>query len=353
MLCCARCQALAHGMRILAVGDSYMPSRYFAGAFAALEREHEVRYLELDGAVAFAPSTPSELRLREYLGSPVALVEQMAGVDVLAVHGAPVTEEVLEASADLRLVGCARGGPVNVDREALRARGLTLVNTPGKNAEAVADLTLAMLVMLARRLIASERHVRNGHRVDDNWAGGGFMGADLRGHTLGVIGYGQIGQRVAHRARAFGMNVTVYDPYVDAVDADQVQLLDELLRTADFVSLHARATAENENLIDAHALAAMRPGAYLINTARETLVDERALDAALASGRLAGAALDVFTPDAPAHLLRHGNVVLTPHIGGATHDTLLHGAQMLAEEIARFGAGEPLMHVVDAPAVSA
>lgn len=343
----------AYGMRILAVGDSYMPSRYFAGAFAALEREHEVRYTELDGAIAFTPSTQSELRLREYLGAPAPLVEQMRGVEILAVHGAPITDQVLDASADLRLVGCARGGPVNVDRDALRARGLTLVNTPGKNAEAVADLTIAMLVMLARRLIASERHLREGHRVNDNWVGGRFMGSDLRGHTLGVVGYGQIGQRVTHRARAFGMTVIVYDPYVEALDADQVAALDELLHRADFVSLHARASAENENLIDAAALAAMRPGAYLINTARETLVDELALDAALASGHLAGAALDVFAPGSPARLLRHENVVLTPHIGGATHDTLLQGAQMLAEEIARFTAGEPLAHVVDAPAVSA
>ncbi|MBV9605651.1 MAG: D-glycerate dehydrogenase [Solirubrobacterales bacterium] len=330
-----------------------MPSRYFASAFAHLEREHEIRYVELAGATPFVASTPSELRLREYLGSPAPVMERMAGVEVLAVHGAPITDEVLDASPELRLVGCARGGPVNVDRESLRARGLTLVNTPGKNAEAVADLTLAMMVILARQLTASERHVRGGQRVNDNWEGGRFMGADLRDHVLGVIGYGQIGQRVAQRARAFGMAVIVYDPYVTAVDADQAAELEELLGQADFVSLHARASAENENLIDAAALAAMRPGAYLVNTARETLLDEAALDAALASGHLAGAALDVFTPDAPAYLSRHENVVLTPHIGGATHDTLLQGAQMLAEEVARFAAGEPLENVVDAPAVSA
>jgi D-3-phosphoglycerate dehydrogenase len=321
-----------------------MPSRYFAEAFSGLERDHDVSYLDLDGTVEFAPTTPSERRLREYLGSPLPLAEKMAGVEILAVHGAPVTGEILDASAELRLVGCARGGPVNVDVEAVGARGLTLVNTPGKNAEAVADLTLAMLVMLARRLIAAGDYVRAGHRVDDNWTGG---------RVLGIVGYGQIGQRVTQRAAGFGMRVIVYDPYVEATDVEQVQTLDELLRVADFVSLHARTSAGNTNMIDAAALATMRPGSYLVNTAREALVDEAALEAALATGHLGGAALDVFTPDGAAGLLRHENVILTPHIGGATHETLLQGARMLADEITRFSAGEPLLHVVNPPAVSA
>jgi D-3-phosphoglycerate dehydrogenase / 2-oxoglutarate reductase len=356
MLCSATCRRQAArdtGVRILAVGDSYMPSRYFAEAFRDLERSHEVGYLDVHGAVPFVASTPSERRLREYFGSPSQLIEPMARVEVLAVHGAPITDAVLDASADLRLLCCARGGPVNIDLEAVTARGLPLVNTPGKNAEAVADLTLALLVMLARRVTAAERYVREGGPVNDNWEGGRFMGADLRGHTLGLVGYGQIGQRVAHRARAFGMSVIVYDPHVEVADAEQMQTLEDLLRAADFVSLHARASAENVNLIDGAALAVMRPGAHLLNTARETLLDERALDAALASGRLAGAALDVFTPQAPALLLRHHNAILTPHIGGATHETLLQGAEMIAAEIARFSAGEPLTHLLGAPAVSA
>ena len=137
---------------------------------------------------------------------------------------------------------CARGGPVNVDLDALSARGLPLVNTPGKNAEAVADLTLAFLVMLARGFPKAMRFLEQGHRVRDNWEGARFMGGDLRRHTLGLVGYGQIGQRVARRARAFGMEVLVYDPYVEAADVVQAGSLEELLQRADFVSLHARAT---------------------------------------------------------------------------------------------------------------
>jgi D-3-phosphoglycerate dehydrogenase len=333
-----------------------MPVRYFRTAFARLEGKHRVSYAEADERTPFEPSTPSELKLSEYLGSPRSLARSVDGVEVLAVQGAPVTEEVLAAAGELRLLCCARGGPVNVDLEALSARGLPLVNTPGKNAEAVADLTLAFLVMLARRFPSAMRFLEQGHRVRDNWEGARFMGGDLRRHTLGLVGYGQIGQRVARRARAFGMEVLVYDPYVEATDVVQAGSLEELLGRADYVSLHARATTANARLIDAAALAAMKPGAYLLNTARESLIDEEALDAALASGHLGGAALDVL--ESPpggerSRLLRHENVVLTPHIGGATAETLAQGAEMIAAEIARFAGSEPLRHIVGGAGVSA
>lgn len=346
-------------MRILAVGDSYMPSRYFQEAFVALEVAHGIQYFEVDPERPFTPTTPSELRIREYQGSPVELIEQMDGVEVLVVQGAPVTDEVLDASQQLRLVCCARGGPLNVDVGAVTARGLPLVSTPGKNAEAVADLTLAFLVMLARGLPKAQRFLDEGHQLKDNWEGARFIGSDLRGHTLGLVGYGQVGHRVAARALAFGMAVLVYDPFRDVEPDDgvvPVRTLDELLSQSDFVSLHARATRENINMIDAHALAAMRPRAFLVNTARETLVDEDALDAALTSGRVGGAALDVVdTTVVPGRhrLLRHENVVLTPHIGGSTHETLLQGAEMVAAEILRFAAGEPLVNLVNRTPASA
>lgn len=329
-----------------------MPPRYFADAFASLAGAHEITCFEIDRGRRFEPSSVSERRLREYFGSPAELVERMGNAEVLVVHGAPVTDEVLDASGELGLVCCARGGPVNVDVEAVTARGLPLVTTPGKNADAVADLALAFLVMLARGLRKAQRFLEEGGRVKDNWAGAHFMGHDLRGRTLGIVGYGQVGHRVAQRAQAFGMDVLVFDPYVAPEDTDlrAVDTLDELLRQSDFVSLHARATAETEAMMDADALTAMRPGAFLINTARESLVDEDALDASLASGHLGGAALDVF--EASTDLLRHENVIMTPHVGGATYETLAQGAEMLAAEIGRFAAGEPLVNVFNRDALA-
>jgi D-3-phosphoglycerate dehydrogenase / 2-oxoglutarate reductase len=343
-------------MRILAVGDSYMPVEYFQEAFAALAPTHGVEFLQVDPEVTFEPRTPSERKLREYQGSPAEVAEHMPGVEALVVQGAPITDTVLDASPQLRLVCCARGGPVNVDIEAVSERGLPLVGTPGKNAEAVADLTVAFLVMLARGLPKAQRFLEEGNQLRDNWEGAKFMGSDLRRHLLGIVGYGQIGSRVAQRVVPFGMSVVAYDPHV-SVDGpvERVDSLDELLERVDFVSLHARASAENENLIDRRALARMKPGAFLINTARETLVDEDALDEALESGRLGGAALDVVrTTSAQGRhkLLRHQNVVLTPHLGGATHETLLQGAEMIADEIVRFAGGEPLVNVVNRSAVA-
>jgi D-3-phosphoglycerate dehydrogenase len=346
-------------MKILAVGDSYMPPRYFEQAFGRLGPAYDVAYFQMDERTPFTPATPSELRLREYQGSPSDLASRMPGTEILVVHGAPITEAVLEASPELKLVCCARGGPVNVDVEAVTARGLPLVNTPGKNAEAVADLTLAFLVMLSRALPIAQRFLDEGGRLKDNWEGAKFIASDLRRHTLGLVGYGNIGHRVARRALPFGMTVLAYDPYVDEQPHEPVELvetLDELLARSDFVSLHARQTPENANLFDTAAFAKMKPGAYFVNTAREGLVDEDALDAALASGRLAGAALDVVhTSQAEGRhrLLRHGNVVMTPHIGGATHETLLQGAEMIADEIVRFAAGEPLVNVVNGAGVTA
>ena len=248
-------------MRILALGDSYMPPRYFAEAFSELESAHVVEYLQVDEMRRFVPSSPSELKVREYQGSPAEFVERMPGVEALVVHGAPVTDEVLDASAELRLVCCARGGPVNVDVEAVSARGLPLVGTPGKNADAVADLTIAFLISLARGLPRAQRFLEEGNQLRDNWEGAKFMGSDLRRHVLGIVGYGQVGRRVAERALPFGMSVVAYDPYV-SVDGpvEQLDSLDELLVRADFVSLHARATSENENLIDSAALARMKSG---------------------------------------------------------------------------------------------
>ena len=343
-------------MRILAVGDSYMPPAYFREAFRQLHSAHLIEYLQVDPARSFRPVTSSELKIREYQGSPAELAERMRGIEVLAVHGAPVTEEVLAAAPDLRLVCCARGGPVNVDVEAMSSRGLPLVNTPGKNAEGVADLTLAFLIMLGRGLPRAQRFLVAGNQLADTYAGSQFFGSELGDHVLGLVGCGQIGSRVAIRASAFGMTVLGYDPYIDVCTAvDLVESLTELVERSHFVSLHARATPETEDLFDREIFANLRPGAFFVNTARETLVDEDALDDALSAGRVAGAALDVIRPREATErhpLLRHENVILTPHIGGATHETLLRGSLMLAAEIERFDAGKALNHVVNSRSVS-
>lgn len=345
-------------MKILVVGDSFVPVAVFKQGLAGLRGDHRLEYLQLDESEELVPATASELSIREFLGTPAQLAARVGDAEILIVHGAPVTDEVLGAAPALRLICCARGGPVNVDVSAASARQIPVVNTPGKNAESVADQALAFMVMLARGFPRAQRFLIEGGTLGESaYEGARFMGHDLGGHVLGLLGFGNVGSRVQRRAVAFGMRLVVYDPYVRVGDLDateQVASLDELLARSDFVSLHVRATAETENLFGAEQFAAMKRGSYFVNTARETLVDEEALDSALASGLLAGAALDVVRPRAeggPHPLLRHENVVITPHIGGATHETLLRGVTMVAAEIERFAAGEPLRAVVNKSAV--
>jgi D-3-phosphoglycerate dehydrogenase len=345
-------------MKILVVGDPYMPVSVFEQALAPLATAHELSFteIEIEGGRAATVQAPPESTIREYLGTAADVADRLSNHAVLVVHAAPVTDAVLAASPKLALVACARGGPVNVDLAAASRRTIPVVTTPGKNAEAVADLTLALWLMLTRGLPAAVSFARAaGDLGRSTFEGAPFLGRDLGGQTAGLVGFGQVGSRVAHRALAFGMTVLVYDPWVERARIDRTGIracgLAELLAQSDFVSLHARSTPENANLFGRQQFEAMRWGAYFVNTARESLVDEDALYQALVSGRLAGAALDVVRPrpaGAGAHpLAALDHVILTPHIGGATSETLVCGARMIAEEIRRFAAGDPLVHVAN------
>jgi D-3-phosphoglycerate dehydrogenase len=334
-------------MRVAVVGDPFFPAEALAAPLRALGVE--LTLLDLGAEVgAVAPGSA----IREYVGSASDVIAALDGHDALVVHAAPVTAEVLAAAPALGFVGCARGGPVNVDVESAAARGIPVVTAPGKNAHAVAELTLAFMVMLGRRMrSAIDVLVADGRIGESVVEGAAFMGAELRGRRLGLVGYGHVGGLVAALARGCGMEVCAFDPHVspELISADGVRpaTLAELLSTCDYVSLHARATAENANMIGAAELASMRSDAYLVNTARETLVDEDALAAALLAGEIAGAALDVLR--APAGGGRHPlldvpAVIVTPHIGGATLETLRRGAEMIAAELQRFRSGEPLVN---------
>jgi D-3-phosphoglycerate dehydrogenase / 2-oxoglutarate reductase len=346
-------------MRILICSDSYLGPDVFRVAFADLARVHDISYLPMDEDRRLRPVSASEHRIREYLGHPEQIAESLDRHDVLIVHGAPVTGAVMDACPQLRLIGCARGGPVNVDVPAATERGVPVVSAPGRNAESVADLTMAFLVMLARGVNQAQRRLAvTGMFSDSAYDGKDFLGRDLQGQKLGLVGFGRVAERVADRAAAFGMEILAFDPYRKIPAARQVTAvdrLDDLLGAANFVSLHARATRENENMLGAAAFARMRRGSWLVNTARETLVDEDSLYHALLTGQLAGAALDVLRPTAPdsrSPLLDLAQVIVTPHIGGATHETLSRGALMLAAEVARFAAGERLLNVINLPAVA-
>jgi D-3-phosphoglycerate dehydrogenase len=337
-------------LRILVAGDPYIPSASFADGLRGLAGVHEIECIDVDMRRPFTPTSQSERRIHEYAGSPDELVERLDGHDVLVIHGAAVTDRVLDAPG-LRLVCCARGGPVNVDVVAAAERGIVVTTTPGKNAHAVVELTLGFLVMLARGVASSQRKLLDGARLGESaFEGAEFFGVELPGRTLGLVGYGHVGRGVAGVARALGMTVLVHDPalpreaFGDDVEAVE---LEQLLERSQFVSLHARVTPDNENMMDSAAFARMPRGAFFVNTAREQLVDEGALLAAIRSGQVGAAALDVVrpTPDGGRNpLLDEPRVVVLPHVGGATAETIERGVAMVADEITRLGSGREPAH---------
>ncbi len=342
----------AQAVRVLAVGDAYMPASVFTAALAGLGDTVTVTELQLAGTEAAPPRTDSERALREYVGDPGDLAAAVAGHEVLLVHGAPVTAEILD-SAPLRLVCCARGGPVNVDVAAASARGIPVTNAPGRNAEAVAELTIAFALMLIRGVPASARYlIDGGQHGSSTYEGSQFIGGEAASMTLGLVGLGNVGREVAVRGHALGFTMLGYDPApLGAIPPGVTMVgLDDLLSRSDLVSVHARATAGNQHMFGAAAFARMPRGAFFINTARESLVDEDALAGALASGTLAGAALDVAErrPAGGRHpLLGLPNVIITPHIGGATRETLRRGAEMAAAAVACVLSGNTPDHLLN------
>ena len=339
-------------VRVLAVGDPFMPAGLFTAALAGLHGRVAVTELQIARTEAAPPRADAGRAVREYIGDPADLVAAVGGHDALLVHGAPVTAEVLDA-APLRLVCCARGGPVNIDVAAASARGIPVTSAPGRNAAAVAELTIAFALMLLRGVPASARYLVDGGPLGaSTYEGGQFFGGAAANATLGLVGLGHVGREVAARGRALGFRMLGYDPVPpDAIPPGVAMVaLDDLLSRSDLVSVHARATADNRHMFGAAAFARMPKGAFFINTARESLVDEDALAGALASGTLGGAALDVAEPPPAGNrhpLLDLPNVIITPHIGGATHETLRRGAEMAAAAVARLVAGQIPDHLVN------
>jgi glyoxylate reductase len=265
--------------------------------------------------------------------------DPLSGVDVLLEAGAAVGKDELDLLPDLRLVANYGVGYDRVDVRACRGRGVAVTNTPGVLDAAVADLTLSLILACRRHLVVSDRLVREG-RWRRGWAEPELVGRDLAGSTLGLVGFGRIGQEVAKRAEAFGMRVAFHRRSGGLT-------LDELLRTADVVSLHVPLTPETQGLMSRERLAHLQDGTTLINTARGAIVDEEALVDELVSGRIS-AGLDVFAqePHVPEPLLELPNVVLTPHIASGTAETRAAMTRVLVDNVLAFLRGEPLPNEV-------
>jgi glyoxylate reductase len=285
-------------------------------------------------------------------GGPTArprpqLVEEARGATVLApTYIDRVDAALLDALPTVRHVASYGVGVNHLDLDACRARGVLVTNTPGVLTDATADHAMALLLAAARRVAEGDRLVRAGgwKAVDP-----GFMlGTEVSGKTIGIVGFGRIGQAVARRALGFGMSILYTSPRVVDFPGARHASLDELLAGSDFVTLHTPLTKDTENLLSRERIARLRPGAVVVNTARGAVVDDAALAEALASGRVGAAGLDVFRdePRVPAAYLGLENVVLTPHLGSGTRETRAAMARLVLEDVLRVARGEPPRHPV-------
>ena len=278
------------------------------------------------------------------------LAHAMAEFDVLC----PTVSDRIDAAVigggdRVKLIANYGVGFDHIDLAAAKAKDIAVTNTPGVLTDATADIAMTLLLMAARRAGKGERELRAGNWT--GWRPTHLIGSGLKGKVLGLVGFGRIAIATARRARhGFGMRIAYYgrrecDPAVAAeLEAEFIPQLNDLLAAADFVSLHVPGGAETANLIDAAALAAMKPGSYLINTARGGVVDHEALAEALRTGRLAGAGLDVYPeePKVPAALLGLENVVLLPHLGSADAETRIAMGMKALANVEAFARGEPL-----------
>ncbi len=286
--------------------------------------------------------------------SPAELAQHIGVYDGLIVRSsAKATAEVIAAGDNLRVIGRAGVGVDNIDLQAASERGVVVMNTPGANTVATAEHTMALLLSMCRHVPQAAASLRAGR-----WDRKLYKGVEMHGKTIGIVGLGRIGRRVARRCRSFGMTVICFDPYLSDERAHEMHIervsKDELLERSDFITLHAALTPKTRGLIDKEALAKMKPGVRIINAARGALIDEDALIDALQEGKVAGAALDVLLmepPDPDNPLLHMDNVVVTPHLAASTEEAQREVGIQVASQVVDALRGVDFRNAVNMPIV--
>jgi D-3-phosphoglycerate dehydrogenase len=340
-------------MKLLVISDTYIPQPIMRAGFSALEPlgvRIEIRHwghptlIDLQQAnLAIETGGPEAVPL------PEEICRGVAGFDMLVTQFAPVPKSLLEAAVDVKVLGVLRGGTENVDVKYATSRGISVLNTPGRNARAVAECSMGMILSEIRNLARAHAHLK--HRDWRRTFPNSDAIPELYQKTVGLVGYGAVGRLMAGYLNAFGSRILAFDPYCQG-DPSPAALVDlpTLMKESDVVSIHARLTAESYHLIGEKELSLMKPTAILVNTARSGLVDEAALVRALSERRIMGAALDVFDveplpPDSP--MLALDNVTITPHLAGSTIDAFLNSPRLLAGHLARMLKGEGPLPVVN------
>lgn len=299
------------------------------------------------------------------------LIELLKGVDIFVTSYDEVTKKVIEAAKDLKLIVCTRANPVNVDSNAAKEKGIPVVFTPGRNSDSAAEFTIGLMLSIARKIPQIHKELKDGNflgdkskvdtkdglKADVTWSMGDkspyivFKGTQLKGKTLGIIGFGSIGRRVGNIARAFGMKLLIFDPFIPGFEINEAGQkkveLEELFKESDFITLHTKVDKSTIGMINKETLSMMKKSAYLINSSRGAMVVEEDLIEALREGKIAGAGLDVFENEPidrnSPFINELDNVVITAHLAGATWDVITNHTEIAVEEIKRFVNNKPLL----------
>lgn len=302
------------------------------------------------------------------------LIRKTQDANIIITSYDDITRSVIEHAKDLKLIACTRATPVNVDMAAAKERNIPVIYTPGRNSDSTAELTIGLMLCIARKIpmaykalkegiftsVTNDKNsTKKGLKADVIWDMNAaspymvFKGCELKGKTLGIIGYGSIGKRVGHIARAFGMQLLVYDPYqceidIECIGIKKVNTLAELMSISDFITSHMKVTPQTTGIIDKEMISLMKQSAYFINCSRGAIVDEEALIKALREKQIAGAAFDVYASEPIAsnhpYITELDNVVITPHIAGATTDVLVNHTKQIVSDVQRFIQNQPLLY---------
>ncbi len=321
-------------MKLVGIGDLFIPEEYIQKGMKSLE-EINISVSTVEWKLKGFDELQNinlivEQGGREEIEVPDYILDAVKDAEIIITQFFPIGKKIIDECKNLKYIGVLRAGYENVNVEYADSKGIKVFNTVGRNAHAVSDFAVGVMICEARNIARGHYGIKNGEWIRTYPNSDSIP--DFTGKTIGLVGYGEIGRLVAKKLSGFDVDVLVYDPFYKGDDVKTVDL-PYLMANSDFVSLHARLTKENERMINAELLALMKPTAYLINTSRSGLVDEKALYDVLKAGKIAGAALDVFDVEPPSKdypLVTLPNVTLTPHMAGGSKDAFINTPKLLA-----------------------
>jgi D-3-phosphoglycerate dehydrogenase len=344
-------------IKILVIPDRHLSKEKWTTCLksALQEKYNEVDLAFYELKEAFSGWGVTYKGVKEFQGDPVEVAHTVQDAEILVVHFSPITKEVYEAGTRLKLIACARSTPLNIDVETATRNRIPVVYGAGRNADSVADFTMGILLAEIRHIARAFEALRRGTYPECRKQWRQFI-PELRDRVLGIVGLGNIGRKVAERAKGFGLTILGCDPYVSEETMNKLGVvktdLATLFKKSDFISIHIRLTPDTTGIIGEKELRLMKKTAFLVNTSRGAIIDEPALYQVLSEKRIAGAALDVFTKepifaDTNNKFIQLDNVTVTPHLAGPSNEMFYRGASIVAEDIARFIRGADLVNVLN------